>query len=226
MVFLKSFLRLSWYLNRTRFLFNDILLKIKTNLKFSFIRQNSSELGSVRKPLGTSKHIGYMLTSKSVYYTADLWFFSKFKKWLSFFWTKRIYRCIAKWEREKGFFSISEQHEISLVRCAMVGSQKSRSCLGAELVSQLSKFLKNRGSTRNSNHSTKSFVFSSQNISEHLTTSWYISFVLFRFFFNLFEVERQIGVLKSIIASKFYEIRWSLDFFFGHIFTHSLSCLC
>jgi len=108
----------------------------------------------------------------------------------------------------------------------MVGSQKSRSCLGAELVSQLSKFLKNRGSTRNSNHSTKSFVFSSQNISEHLTTSWYISFVLFRFFFNLFEVERQIGVLKSIIASKFYEIRWSLDFFFGHIFTHSLSLVC
>ena len=79
------------------------------------------------------------------------------------------------------FFSISEQHEISLVHCAMVGSQKSRSCLGAELVSQLSKFLKNRGSTRNSNHSTKSFVFSSQNISEHLTTSWYISFVLFCF---------------------------------------------
>jgi len=27
-------------------------------------------------------------------------------------------------ERKKGFFSISEQHEISLVRCAMVGSQK------------------------------------------------------------------------------------------------------
>ena len=106
----------------------------------------------------------------------------------------------------------------------MVGSQKSRSCLGAELVSQLSKFLKNRGSTRNSNHSTKSFVFSSQNISEHLTTSWYISFVLFRFFFNLFEVERQIGVLKSIIASKFYEIRWSLDFF-SDIYSHTLSLL-
>ena len=128
-------------------------------------------------------------------------------------------------EREKKFFfSISEQHEISLVHCAMVGSQKSRSCLGAELVSQLSKFLKNRGSTRNSNHSTKSFVFSSQNISEHLTTSWYISFVLFRFFFNLFEVERQIGVLKSIIASKFYEIRWSLDFF-SDIYSHTLSLL-
>ena len=50
--------------------------KIKTNLKFSFIRQKldkiRGELGSVRKPLGTSKHIGYMLTSKSVYYTADL----------------------------------------------------------------------------------------------------------------------------------------------------------
>ena len=89
-------------------------------------------------------------------------------------------------EREKkDFFSISEQHEISLVRCAMVGSQKSRSCLGAELVSQLSKFLKNRGSTRNSNHSTKSFVFSSQNISEHLTTSWYISFVSFLFLIYL-----------------------------------------
>ena len=129
-------------------------------------------------------------------------------------------------EREKKFFfSISEQHEISLVHCAMVGSQKSRSCLGAELVSQLSKFLKNRGSTRNSNHSTKSFVFSSQNISEHLTTSWYISFVLFRFFFNLFEVERQIGVLKSIIASKFYEIRWSLDFF-SDIYSHTLSLVC
>ena len=74
MVFLKSFLRLS--LHRTRFLFNDILFQNQNKLKIFIyqakVGQNSSELGSVRKPLGTSKHIGYMLTSKSVYYTADL----------------------------------------------------------------------------------------------------------------------------------------------------------
>lgn len=131
-------------------------------------------------------------------------------------------------EREKKcFFSISEQHEISLVHCAMVGSQKSRSCLGAELVSQLSKFLKNRGSTRNSNHSTKSFVFSSQNISEHLTTSWYISFVLFRFFFLIYlRSSVKLEFLKASQhqnSTRFVEVS---IFFRTYIHTLSLSCLC
>ena len=130
-------------------------------------------------------------------------------------------------EREKkvGFFSISEQHEISLVHCAMVGSQKSRSCLGAELVSQLSKFLKNRGSTRNSNHSTKSFVFSSQNISEHLTTSWYISFVSFLFLIYL----RSSVKLEFLKASQHQNSTRFVEvsiFFRTYIHTLSLSCLC
>ena len=59
----------------------------------------------------------------------------------------------------------------------------------------------------------------SQNTSPH-----HGIYLLFCFFFNLFEVERQIGVLKSIIASKFYEIRWSLDFF-SDIYSHTLSLL-
>ena len=63
----------------------------------------------------------------------------------------------------------------------------------------------------------------SQNTSPHHGIYLLFCFVSF---FNLFEVERQIGVLKSIIASKFYEIRRSLDFFRTYIHTLSLSCLC
>ena len=130
-------------------------------------------------------------------------------------------------ERDKKvFFSISEQHEISLVHCAMVGSQKSRSCLGAELVSQLSKFLKNRGSTRNSNHSTKSFVFSSQNISEHLTTSWYISFVLFCFVSFFLIYLRSSVKLEFLKASQHQNsTRFVEVSIFSDIYSHTLSFL-